>query len=131
MVGSNLTRYRDAGLLLLRVGIGAAFIAHGWPKLAGGPHMWIYVGHMGGFYFLPAVWGLVAGLVEFFGGILLALGFAFRPVCVVLFIQMMVALSTHLRAGQGYGIYSHPLEIGILFLSLILIGPGKYSIDKK
>jgi hypothetical protein len=45
---------------------------------------------------------------------------------------MAVALfAYHLPHGDPFGIWSHPLEDGIVFLSLLLIGPGAYSIDRK
>ena len=34
MVFSFLDKYRDAGLLILRVGIGVMFVLHGYPKLS-------------------------------------------------------------------------------------------------
>ena len=37
---SFLDRYRDLGLLVMRVGLGLSFMAHGWPKLVGGPETW-------------------------------------------------------------------------------------------
>ncbi len=132
MIGTSLTRYRDFGLLLLRVSLGLALVVHGWPKLSGGPGAWEGIGRMGGFGQLyPTFWGLAAALTEFGGGILLAVGFAFRPVCALLFIQMMVALSTHLHRHDGFGVYSHAVEDGVVFLSLLFVGPGKFSVDGK
>jgi putative oxidoreductase len=128
MIGDSLERYRDAGILIIRIGLGAAFIAHGWPKLAGGPPLWNMIGHA--MPIPPATaWGFIGSLTEFGGGILLAAGLLFRPACVLLTIQMIVALSMHMRNGDAFGVYSHALEDGIVFLGLILIGPGKYSID--
>ena len=44
MILSSLERYRDFGLLLLRIGLGAMFIWHGAPKLVGGPETWTRLG---------------------------------------------------------------------------------------
>ena len=44
MLFHKLDRYRDMGLLILRVGIGAMFMCHGYPKIAGGPEVWTKVG---------------------------------------------------------------------------------------
>jgi len=49
----------------------------------------------------------------------------------LLTINMIVATSMHLNRGDGLGGASHAIEDGIVFLSLILIGPGKYSLDEK
>jgi putative oxidoreductase len=32
--------------------------------------------------------------------------------------------------GAGWKDAAHAIELGILFFSLIFIGPGKYSVDK-
>jgi putative oxidoreductase len=130
MIGSGLTKYRDAGLLIVRVGLGVAFIFHGWPRLSGGPKMWVGIGHAAGMP-APVVMGFIAGLIELGGGLLLALGLFFRPAAVLLLLQMLVALfRVHLPHGDPFNTYSHALEDAIVFFSLIVIGPGKYSIDK-
>ena len=35
-----LGKYREGGLLFLRIGLGAIFLMHGIPKLIGGPGTW-------------------------------------------------------------------------------------------
>jgi len=133
MVLTFLNRYRDIGLLILRVGIGAMFIFHGFPKISGGPAMWGKIGTtigVFGVHFVPVFWGFMSSFAEFFGGIFLIFGFFFRPITMLMTINMIVATSMHLNNGQGLGIASHAIEDGILFLSLILIGPGKYSLDE-
>lgn len=135
MVLTFLNRYRDIGLLILRIGIGGMFVlVHGAPKLFGGPDQWEKVGMaMGslGITFMPAFWGFMAAFAEFFGGLCLILGLFFRPACILLTLTMIVATSRHLSQGDGWGRASHAIEDGIVFLSLILIGPGKYSLDEK
>jgi putative oxidoreductase len=73
----------------------------------------------------------LSGIAEFFGGIALALGLFFRPLTVVMAFNMLVALLFHLNLGDPYVKYSHALESGILFISLIFVGPGKFSLDEK
>lgn len=126
-------RYRDFGLLLLRVGIGVMFIGHGLPKLMGGPEKWVQVGQameLLGISQAPAFWGFMAGFAEVAGGFLLAIGFLFRPACILLLITMSIATLRHAVGGDGFGGYSHAAEAAILFFSLLFIGPGKYSLDK-
>ena len=79
--------------------------------------------------FAPMAWGFMAAFSEFAGGLLLVLGFFTRPACFFLFATMIVAISTHISKGDPFLKYSHAMEAGILFLSLIFIGPGKYSLD--
>ncbi|MEE8418457.1 MAG: DoxX family protein [candidate division Zixibacteria bacterium] len=134
MILTFLNKYRDVGLLILRVGFGIMFIFHGAPKLFGGPERWGKLGAaMGNFGidFLPAFWGFMASFSEFFGGILLILGLFFRPACILLTLTMIVAAGFHIGRGDGFLGASRAIENGIVFLSLILIGPGKVSLDKR
>jgi putative oxidoreductase len=134
MVLTFLDKHRDIGLLILRIGFGCLFLFHGLPKLFGGPETWEKVGMaMGtlGITFLPAFWGFMAAISESLGGICLILGFFLRPACILLTITMLVAASGHLSRGEGLGGAAHAIKAGIVFLSLILIGPGKYSLDEK
>jgi putative oxidoreductase len=81
---SKLGKYKDFGLLVIRVGLGIMFIYHGYPKLLGGVHTWAMLGSSTkyvGITFAPAVWGFLSSLVETLGGIFLIVGLAFRPVC--------------------------------------------------
>lgn len=131
---SNLGKYRNSGLLLLRIGIGVMFILHGYPKLVGGPEMWQSVGeamYNVGIYWFPKAWGFMAGITETFGGFLLIVGLAFRPVCMALTLTMIIAALNHLKQGEGISGASHAIETAVLFLALLFIGPGKYSADKK
>jgi putative oxidoreductase len=133
MILNSLNRFRDLGLLVLRVGLGAMFIYHGLPKLLAGPALWAQLGMATGtlgIHFLPVFWGFMAAAAEGIGGLLLLLGLLSRPACLLMFINMVVAASFHLGKGDGLGIASHAIEVGIVFLSLVLIGPGRYSLDE-
>lgn len=80
---------------------------------------------------VPVLWGFLAALSEFGGGICLVLGFAFRPACLIMMFTMIVATMHHLMGGDGLMTASHAIENGVMFLGLFLLGPGKYSVDKK
>ena len=124
----------NLGVLLLRLGIGVSFVCHGWPKLQAGPELWEPLGGamaIWGIQFAPTFWGFVGSLAEFGGGLLLALGLFFRPTCIILIIQMIVATSSHLNQGQSFSEYSHALEMAILFFCWLFIGPGSYSLDAR
>ena len=130
----NLGNYRNFGLLIIRVGLGLMFIYHGFPKLAGGVDAWRGLGASTkyvGIHFLPVFWGLMAAVVETFGGFLLIIGLAFRPVCLLLVINLIVAALTHFGKGDGWMGASHAIEDAVMFAGLLFVGPGKYSIDKK
>ena len=134
MVLTFLNKHRHIGLLVLRIGIGCMFILHGAPKLFGGAEKWTQIGMAManlGIGFMPAFWGFMAAISEFFGGVCIILGIVFRPACILLTITMLVAAVSHLSRGDGLSGASHAIELGIVFLSLILIGAGKYSVDEK
>lgn len=130
----NLGKYRNTGLLILRVGLGVMMMFHGLPKIMGGPDTWAGIGSsmkVIGVNFIPAFWGLMAALSEGMGGFLLLLGLFFRPVNMLLTFTMLIAALVHINKGEGIMGASHAIELGIVFFSLIFIGPGKYSVDKK
>ncbi len=134
MIFRSLDKYRDIGLLILRIGIGLMFMGHGCPKLFGGPEKWELIGgtmQVIGIHFTPMFWGFMAAFSEFVGGALLVLGFLTRPACLLLLITMFVAASMHIGKGDPFVKYSHAVEAGIIFLSMFFIGPGKYSLDER
>lgn len=138
MILKFLSKYRDTGLLLLRVLIGLSFLAHGLPKLTAGPELWVKLGNSMQFVGIPsypAFWGLMAALSESLGGFLLLIGFCFRPACLFLLSTMSVATVMHFNTTPGgffekWTVASHAIELGSVFLSLLLIGPGKFSVDR-
>jgi putative oxidoreductase len=130
---SGLGRFRDLGLLAIRIGLGASLVAHGYPKLAGGPAAWEQIGGAMGLLAVPGpprFWGLAAALAEFGGGILVVLGFFFRPAVLLLAVTMMVALNMHLKQGDPFRTYSHALDMAVVFLGFLFVGPGRLSIDR-
>ncbi len=83
---------------------------------------------------LPASFAVLAGVIEFFGGLALALGLFTRPIAALVFGLMAVAVVTvHLPAGYFWtdGGYEYPLLWAILALSYVVKGGGRYSIDAK
>ncbi|MFQ6610395.1 MAG: DoxX family protein [Fidelibacterota bacterium] len=124
----------NIGLLILRIGIGFMFILHGYPKIIGGPEKWVGLGEKAmtaiGIGFGFTFFGLMAALSEFLGGILLILGLATRYACGFLLVTMIIAATLHLSQGDGIMKASHAIESGVLFLSLIFLGAGKFSIDR-
>lgn len=129
-----MDKFRDMGLLCLRLGLGAMFMYHGFPALVRGPEYWVELGgamgHLG-MTFMPTFWGFLAAVALFFGGMSLFVGLYSRIACVVLACTMFVAVLTKLSDGGGIGAAAHALEVGIVFASMFLIGPGKLSVDAR
>jgi len=130
---SKLERYKDFGLLLMRLGLGALMIMHGYPKIIGGPEKWISIGGSMknlGVNFFPGFWGFMAALAEALGGLMVILGFYFRPACLFILFTMVVASIDNMAGGEGLKGASHAMELGFTFLGLMFIGAGKFSVDK-
>lgn len=125
-------KFVNFGLLVLRIGLGVMFIIHGLPKLQGGPVVWEGVGLAMkniGVDIYPTMWGLFAALAEVGGGGLLLAGLLFKPATIILIFTMIVAAKHHLALGDGLSGASHAIELGIVLFSLLITGPGKFSID--
>ena len=121
-------RQVSIGLTLLRVAAAAVFINHGRQKL----FVYGFTGVAGAFTQMgipfPGVMGPLIGLLEFFGGIALVLGFLTRPLAVAFVCDMLGAiLLVQLKKGfSGYELEFLLLASG---LALVLAGGGRFSVD--
>jgi putative oxidoreductase len=133
MLTKFLNNNKDLGLLLLRIGVGLSYIyTHGGPKIISGPALWEKLGHVMSVYgvtFLPLLWGTMAALSEFVGGILVVLGLYIRPASAFMAFTMLTAFINHLSRHDPWGVVSHPFEMLAVFLCLIFLGAGKYSLN--
>lgn len=122
---------KDVGMLIFRIGIGIMFIFHGWPKITGGPEVWMKVGtsmsHLG-INFGAQWWGLAAALAETIGGLLLITGILFRPAVVALFFTMTVATWMKYQTTGIFKEFAWPLEMAIALAAVFFIGSGKHKI---
>jgi putative oxidoreductase len=119
-------------LLVLRLALGAIFIAHGAQKVFvyGFAGTSASFGDMG--VPLEGVMGPLVALLELVGGILLVLGLGTRVVAAALTVNMIVAtLLVHLTAGifVAEGGYELTLMLGAASLALVLAGAGRFSLD--
>jgi putative oxidoreductase len=143
------------GLLLLRTVIGTIMMAHGYPKLFGGEGKgeqvpaeakealgegFVESVEQGGIENVtgmmenlglpnPKMQALAVSLVEFGGGLLLAIGWMTRPAALAVAFSQMVAVSkVHAPQGlvKGYE-FNAALIAGAGCIALA--GPGKLSID--
>ncbi|BAE52441.1 DoxX family protein [Paramagnetospirillum magneticum] len=120
---------------MVRITAGLLLVPHGAQKLFG----WFggYGLQATGQFFatklgLPAGLALVAGLIEFAGGLMLALGLLTRPVAALVAGMMAVAVfGVHL--GNGFfwtsGGVEYPLMWGIVALAFVIRGGGRFSAD--
>lgn len=125
-----LDRFQPLGALVMRLVLGAIMVAHGYEKVI--PHGALYnfthmVSHLG----LPAGLGYVAAFTEFFGGMLLIVGFLTRIVGLLLVVDMAVAIDkVHLHGGLlGKNNFALPLACLALALMLAFAGSGWLGLD--
>ncbi len=133
-VFASLEKFKDFGLLVLRLGLGVAFVLHGYPKMFAGPERWLQLGgvmELVGVRFYPAAWGFLAAFAELGGGILLIRGLFFRPAVLLLLVTMSMATASLLSKGEAFSAWSHTFELAAVFFGLLLVGPGRLSVDGK
>lgn len=124
-------RRLDLALAILRVGIGAIFVAHGAQKLfafgiSGVTGSFAQMGVP-----LPAITAPLVAILEFFGGLALILGVLTRLAALGFAIEMLGAIFiVHIRNGfflpRGA---EFALALFVSAVALALAGAGAYSID--
>jgi putative oxidoreductase len=117
----------DTGLLILRImsGLFIAF-AHGINKIPPSEGFIKLVSSMGFPFAVFFAW--MAALSEFAGGLLLILGLFIRPSTFMLSITMLVAAFLR-HAADPFTRKELALLYLLIFLFLLLLGGGKFSLD--
>lgn len=122
---------------LVRIAAGLFLVPHGAQKLFG----W-FGGYgleaTGQFFQTQLVFSygylaaLSAGSVEFFGGLLLALGLLTRTSAAAITVMLLVAASVHIPAGFFWtdGGWEYPLLWALIGLGFVTRGGGDYSLDR-
>jgi len=125
------------GSLALRIPLGIIFMAHGSQKLFSwfggygleGTGQWMAsIGLEPGY-----LMALLAGSVEFFGGIALLLGLLTRPAAALLAFTMVVAIfSAHATNGLFMSNNGYEFALALLAgsLALLLQGGGRVAVDR-
>ena len=125
------TRVASTALLVLRLIVGATFVMHGSVKIVNP------LGWMGPEATIPGFFQLLAAISEFGGGIAWIVGLLTPLAALGIASTMTVAVYTHLivrgdpfvnlSGGMGY-------ELALVFwgiaLLLLLLGPGRFSLDR-
>ncbi len=122
--------------LPVRLAVGFIFTTHGAQKLFGwfgGYGLEGTAGWMASIGLEPGLpLALLAGSAEFFGGLLLILGFLVRPAALALATTMVVAIMTvHISNGlfMSNGGYEFGLALLVVSIGLVIRGAGSLSAD--
>lgn len=118
----------------MRFCVGAMLVPHGYAKLFHGG-----VAGLANAYFVkwglaaPLAWAYWIALLEFVGGLLLAVGFLTRPVALLIAVEMAVAVvAVHLPNGFFWVAkgYEYPLLWGLLAFAIAWRGGDRLSVDR-
>jgi putative oxidoreductase len=128
--------------LVVRLGLGVVFFAHGAQKVLGwfgGPGLRGTINGFKGMGIPPAA-AAFAAFIEFLGGLAMLTGFLARPAALGLIVVMVVAVAkVHApngfflnwfgTPGKGHG-YEFNLALIAMALSILIGGAGALSIDR-
>lgn len=127
-----LAKYREAGLLLIRVSLGLLFILYTAPVLIGGPTAWAHFGAGARNWGLTShfqLWGFVGSLFGCLGGVLMIFGLFFR-IGVLLVLVLAIGHAIAVEKGPGFRAALPSIEMCFVLAGILFVGPGKYSVDK-
>jgi putative oxidoreductase len=121
------TKAVDVGLALLRVLAGAALaINHGAAKVQDPSQIISGASHLG--FPAPTLFGWMAALSEFLGGILLALGLATRPAAFFVACTMATA-AFFAHAHDKFSTREPALMFLFIAVLFMIAGSGRYGVD--
>jgi putative oxidoreductase len=125
------TRYSDTAfsiaLFLLRVAAGILMLKYGYDKLQ---HFSKYAEHFSDPFHIGTSLSLsLVIFAEFFCSILIIAGLFTRIATVPLIVDMAVALF-YAHHGQVFGDGQKAALFLVIFITILFVGPGKFSLDK-
>ncbi len=125
---SPSSRQLSIGLAVLRIAVAAIFINHGRQKL----FVYGFAGVTGAFTQMgvpfPGVMGPLIGVLEFFGGIALVVGFLTRLLGAAFALDMLGAILL-VQLKKGFSGYELEFLLLAASVALFLTGAGGFSVD--
>jgi putative oxidoreductase len=135
--------YPSWSLLVVRLGLGVVFVAHGGQKVFGwfgGPGLKATIQMFQQYMKVPPPATVVAAFVELLGGVGMVLGLLARPAAVGIIVIMLVAIAkVHGQhgffvnfsgtPGKGHGIEFNLVLIAMA-LAVLIGGAGLLSVDR-
>ena len=138
-----LATYPSLSMLVVRLGAGIVFFAHGAQKVFGwfgGPGLKATIQTFQNYMKIPPPATVLAAFIECFGGLALIVGLLVRPAAVGLVAVMLVAVvKVHGRngffinfsgtPGKGHG-FEFNFVLIMMLLAILVAGAGVLSIDR-
>ena len=135
--------YPSWSLMIVRLGLGVIFFAHGSQKVFGwfgGHGLKGTIGYFQQSLQIPPALGALAALGELLGGLGMLVGFLSRPAALGLIVSMLVAISKvhwpngfflnwEMQPGKGHG-FEMNLALIAMALAIFVGGGGVLSIDR-
>jgi len=120
---------RPLSVFLMRVIAGVTLAVHGWPKIQDPFKNVDMVEKLG---FIPgSIWSPALAGTEFFGGLLLAVGFLTRPAALGATVVLLVTVWFHwLLQGQGFAGAEKSLLWAAITFYFVAHGGGFLSVDR-
>lgn len=126
-------KMRDWAPLVLRVATGLVFAMHGWQKLQGGvPAVAGFLGMLG--FPVPELFAVLLIAAELGGGVMLIVGlYTHWAGKILAFVALMAFATVHMKNGffLASGGYEYIIVLFAAAFSLMITGPGKWSLDHK
>ncbi len=132
---SSLSRFDFLGVLFLRIGIGSLIAYNGFPLLVGGTETYERIGGAVALVGIPSfhiIFGIASAVIQSVGGLFLILGILTRGISLLLAIIVGLALANLVINSAGFDtmILAYA-QINLALLSLVFIGPGRLSLDRR
>lgn len=120
--------FSDIVLLIVRLGVGASMITHGWPK------MMKLMGEGPLTFPDPLHIGMMASLIltvfaEVICSLFIAFGLWTRAFAIPLFITMLVAVLI-VHSGDSFSDREGAIQYTLVYALLFVTGGGKFSLDR-
>lgn len=131
----SFLKHPDIGVFLFRLVAGGLMLTHGVQGFQAGEATWSFLGQSMtnvGIHFALPLWGLMAVIVQAFGGLCFLLGLFFRFACLALMVTMGMALLYHIKKGDSLIMEGgQALLFCATFFTFMFIGPGRISVCKE
>jgi putative oxidoreductase len=118
---------------LIRIALGLILVPHGFAKLFLDDAVPASRNFVNFGWAYPLAWAYFIGALEFFGGLLLAVGLFTRLIAAAIVVEMAVISFAVLYPNWSWGRrgMEYALFMGIVALAILFRGGGRYSLDRK